>query len=287
MPPAPAAPKAQSICKICGTSIRSDRKYCGLCAATFQSEQIRDAAKSAGMVTAHSASAKALRSQSARSHAVARSAWDPSTLPDWLTPEVFLQKIQPLLANVTTSAIATALGVSWVYASHIRAGRKRPHGIFQPEFRNFCRVLTASPPTGGVPPRPPRRACRPPRPPCPNRRLHRRPECCRLTPARTPLSSSSAASAIAIVKSSRSDPRWYVGWTNHRKACEERPARTASFTRSKIEVTIAGLLLQQRLGHLNRDVPGYPRPQFRVTFISTSRGRPRSPRTEYHELVFN
>jgi len=31
------------------------------------------------------------------------------------------------LANVTTAAIATALGVSWVYASHIRAGAKRPH----------------------------------------------------------------------------------------------------------------------------------------------------------------
>jgi hypothetical protein len=55
------------------------------------------------------------------------SAWDPSSLPDWLNAETFMQKIQPLLANVTTSAIATALNVSWVYASHIRAGAKRPH----------------------------------------------------------------------------------------------------------------------------------------------------------------
>jgi hypothetical protein len=51
------------------------------------------------------------------------------------------------------------------------------------------------------------------------------------------LSSSSAASARAFLKSSRSDPRWYVGWTNRdlaAGACEERPARTASFrTRSK------------------------------------------------------
>jgi hypothetical protein len=49
------------------------------------------------------------------------SAWDPASLPDWLTPEAFIQK------DVTTSSIATALGVSWVYASHIRAGAKRPH----------------------------------------------------------------------------------------------------------------------------------------------------------------
>jgi CRISPR-associated protein Cas1 len=127
MPPAPAGPKAQSVCKICGTSIRSDRKYCGSCAATFQSEQIREAAKSAGTVAAHSAQATVLRSESARHNALARSAWDPSSLPDWLTPEAFIHRIQPLLANVTTSAIATALGVSWVYASHIRAGAKRPH----------------------------------------------------------------------------------------------------------------------------------------------------------------
>jgi hypothetical protein len=55
------------------------------------------------------------------------SAWDPSNLPEWLNAESFAQKIQPLLANVTTSAMATALGVSWVYASHICAGSKRPH----------------------------------------------------------------------------------------------------------------------------------------------------------------
>jgi CRISPR-associated endonuclease Cas1 len=127
MPAAVPQPKPQSVCKICGTAIRPDRKYCGSCAATFQSEQIREAAKSAGTVAAHSAQAKALRSQSARHNALARSAWDPSSLPDWLNAESFMQKIQPMLANVTTSAIATALGVSWVYASHIRAGAKRPH----------------------------------------------------------------------------------------------------------------------------------------------------------------
>jgi hypothetical protein len=127
VPAAPTPPKHQSVCKICGTSIRSDRKYCGSCAANFQSEQIREAAKIAGTVAAHSSNANALRSESMRRLALARSAWDPDTLPDWLTPEAFIQKVQPMLANVTTSALATALGVSWVYASHIRAGAKRPH----------------------------------------------------------------------------------------------------------------------------------------------------------------
>lgn len=127
MPPAPIAPKPEGVCKICGTSVRYDRRFCGSCAPTFQSEQIREAAKSAGRAAAHTAKAKALRSQSARHNALARSAWDPSSLPDWLNAETFTEKIQPLLANLTTSAIATALGISWVYASHIRAGAKRPH----------------------------------------------------------------------------------------------------------------------------------------------------------------
>lgn len=126
MSPTPVPPKPQSVCKICGTSIRSDRKYCGSCAVTFQNEQIRAAAKSAGTVAAHSASAKALRSESHDTIRPAMSAWDP--LPSRTVECRKLRtKIQPLLASVTTSAIATALGVSWVYASHIRAGAKHPH----------------------------------------------------------------------------------------------------------------------------------------------------------------
>jgi len=66
-------------------------------------------------------------SQSRRRHAAGISAWDPSGVPDWLNAKSFTQKIQPRLANVTTSAIATALGVSWVYASDIRSGGKLPH----------------------------------------------------------------------------------------------------------------------------------------------------------------
>ena len=82
------------------------------------------AAKSAGTVAAHSATAA---SQSRRRHAAGISSWDPSSLPDWLNAEGFMQKVQPMLANVTRCAMSTALGVSWVYISHIRAGAKRPH----------------------------------------------------------------------------------------------------------------------------------------------------------------
>lgn len=96
-------------------------------ADTLHGERIRKPAESAGTEAAHSAEAGAAASQSRRRHAAGISSWDPSSLPDWLNAETFTEKIRPLLANLTTSAIATALGVSWVYASHIRAGAKRPH----------------------------------------------------------------------------------------------------------------------------------------------------------------
>jgi hypothetical protein len=48
--------------------------------------------------------------------------WDASSQPAWLTSEVFSQRIQPLLANIQTSAIRSLLGVSRWYAGQIRHG---------------------------------------------------------------------------------------------------------------------------------------------------------------------
>jgi membrane protease YdiL (CAAX protease family) len=44
-----------------------------------------------------------------------------------LNDETYEQRIQPRLAGITYSAIASALGVSMPYAADIRAGRRRPH----------------------------------------------------------------------------------------------------------------------------------------------------------------
>jgi hypothetical protein len=59
-------------------------------------------------------------------HAVACSNWDASTQPAWLTADVYTQKILPLLAALSTSAIGSCLGVSRGYAGLIRDGY-RPH----------------------------------------------------------------------------------------------------------------------------------------------------------------
>ena len=57
----------------------------------------------------------------------ARSSWDEASQPASVAhPELLSQKIQPLLAGVSTSVIRSRIGVSRWYASRIRQGY-RPH----------------------------------------------------------------------------------------------------------------------------------------------------------------
>jgi hypothetical protein len=79
-----------------------------------------------GRLTANGPEAQAKRAIKARKNALAQHAWQPSDKPAWLTPELFSEKIQPLLASTRMSDIQNALGVSKWYASKIRQGY-RPH----------------------------------------------------------------------------------------------------------------------------------------------------------------
>lgn len=71
--------------------------------------------------------AQAQRSATKRQNDRAMKTWDPATLPDWLTPEVYAREIQPRLAKLRPADIMNAIEVSWMYASHIRRGMKCPH----------------------------------------------------------------------------------------------------------------------------------------------------------------
>ena len=46
----------------------------------------------------------------------------PSSQPAWLTAEFYTQKIQPRVAELSVSAIASRIGVSRWYAGRIRKG---------------------------------------------------------------------------------------------------------------------------------------------------------------------
>ena len=123
-------PRTESICRHCGTTIAPGRSYCRSCAIPVATEHLTEVAESgraAGRIAAHSTDAQARRANTQRRHALAKSTWLPSSLPDWLNEETYLGKIQPLLTVLTNKAVASALGVSKPYASAVRAGRRVPH----------------------------------------------------------------------------------------------------------------------------------------------------------------
>ncbi len=122
---APAAPRVENLCRGCGKTIRDGRTHCGDCAMTTATERLLNAAR-IGRTAAQTPEARAKHAESERRHANARSSWDPSSQPAWLTTEVFSKKVQPLLVRVSTSAIRSQIGVSRWYASRIRQGY-RPH----------------------------------------------------------------------------------------------------------------------------------------------------------------
>jgi hypothetical protein len=124
-PIATVAPREQNLCRGCGKSINAGRAHCATCAVSPATARLASAAR-LGRAAAQTPEALAKQANSQRRHSRARSAWDESSQPAWLTPELFSQKIQPLLSNVSTSVIRSTIGVSRWYASRIRQGY-RPH----------------------------------------------------------------------------------------------------------------------------------------------------------------
>jgi CRISPR-associated protein Cas1 len=117
--------KPEHVCGGCGKSIKPGRTHCSNCAIDGAIERLVNAAN-LGRVAARSPEARAKHVASRRRHAQACSEWDTSSQPAWLTNKVFVQQIQPLLANIPTSAIRSRIEVSRWYAGRIRKGY-RPH----------------------------------------------------------------------------------------------------------------------------------------------------------------
>jgi CRISPR-associated endonuclease Cas1 len=118
-------PKPDRVCRGCGKRIRAEHTDCGKCAIDGATKRLVDAAR-IGRISAHTPEALAKEGNTQRQHAKARSSWATSSRLPWLTSEMYSEKIQPRLAQVSTSAIAKQIGVSRWYAGKIRQGY-RPH----------------------------------------------------------------------------------------------------------------------------------------------------------------
>jgi len=119
-------PSPQSICQGCGKVIATGSANCAVCAVEVSRQRMSDVAR-LGRAASKTTLARARVSASQRRQAAARYGWSPSSQPDWLTEEVYTEKIKPHLARASISETARALDVSYPYAAAIRAGRRRPH----------------------------------------------------------------------------------------------------------------------------------------------------------------
>jgi hypothetical protein len=81
----------------------------------------------AGRKSAQQPESLAKRSATQRQHRQAIQNWKSSDQPIWLTRDVYVKQVQPVLASVAKSRIRSALGVSEPYSSDIRAGKRIPH----------------------------------------------------------------------------------------------------------------------------------------------------------------
>jgi len=120
-----AIPKPDRVCRGCGKSIGAGRSDCSKCAVDGATKRLVEAAR-IGRIAGHTPEALAKEGKTQRRHVIARSSWAASRHPDWLTDEYYSKKIQPLLSCVSTSKIASGIGVSRWYAGRIRRGY-RPH----------------------------------------------------------------------------------------------------------------------------------------------------------------
>lgn len=120
-----SVPRHMKICEVCGAEGVQNR-YCSSCAVEVAREHMAKVAL-IGHAQPRTKRVKARISQVLSDHAVANSWWEPSSVPDWLNEECYLQKIQPHLGTIKVREIAESIHVSKPYAALIRAGRRRPH----------------------------------------------------------------------------------------------------------------------------------------------------------------
>jgi hypothetical protein len=124
--PEPKQSEIPSLCRQCGKPIKQKHKYCQGCSTEVSKGHLIKAAQ-LERIAAQTPEVRSRRGQKQSLHRRAELAWNPENQPNWLTESFYIERIQPLLAELTVSSIALALDISIPYASEVRAGRNRPH----------------------------------------------------------------------------------------------------------------------------------------------------------------
>jgi hypothetical protein len=120
------AKRPDGICRTCGKDILPRRLYCSDCAVVVATQQIQIVTRAA-RIAGHSVESRAKQSDTSAEQRRKQEAWSPANQPVWLTEQFYRVKIQPALASLSTSLIASTMGVSRCHATLVRTGKRRPH----------------------------------------------------------------------------------------------------------------------------------------------------------------
>jgi CRISPR associated protein Cas1 len=134
LPPSIRAPRRDTLCRGCGKTIQDGSTNCARCSVDGATKNMLDAAR-IGRATANSPEAQLKRASTQRKNALAQHPWKPSDQPAWLTEQFYSEKIQPILATMSASAIARQILVSRCYAGRIKEG-------YQPHPRHWGTLAT-------------------------------------------------------------------------------------------------------------------------------------------------
>jgi hypothetical protein len=120
-----AAPRQENACFECGKTIDHQQTQCGNCRIEKATKRMPDVAR-IGRQTSVGTEAQGKRRRTQLRHGQARRTWKTSDQPSWLTEQFYSERIQPMLAGLSGTTIAKAIGASYAYGSRIRDG-ERPH----------------------------------------------------------------------------------------------------------------------------------------------------------------
>jgi CRISPR-associated endonuclease Cas1 len=132
------APHPKNICHGCGTPTLGGR-YCPKCGRDLSRQKLTELAKM-GRLAAQRPQSRRKHAETQRQHRAAQRAWLSAPKPAWLTEQTYIEKIQPKLALITISHIASVIGVCESYAADIRKGRYRPHPRHWQKLANLVGV---------------------------------------------------------------------------------------------------------------------------------------------------
>lgn len=116
------APKPERLCRGCGKTIKRNKSFCANCGLEVMRQSF-----DAGRKMAQLPEFRAKRSAAQKAHQDQIKRWNPADLPDWLTREFYIDRVQPALTKISKKRIREALAVSEPYSIYIQRGEIIPH----------------------------------------------------------------------------------------------------------------------------------------------------------------